>query len=180
VPLLVLIAVAFIAVVVAIALMPLGLVLRYRAETARRVARGWVATLNIAALSFSVLLFAGSAAFSSLWAPNALSYSLAGLAGGGLLGILGLVLTRWEGEPGRLHYTPNRFLALAITLVVTARLAYGLWRLWRGRGFEVDDRAWLVNSGVPGSLAVGALVLGYSLIYWIGVSRQARRFRAEG
>jgi hypothetical protein len=106
-----------------------------------------------------------------------LRYSLAGLAGGCLLGILGLALTRWEGAPGSLHYTPNWFLALGITLLVTARLAYGMWRLWQGWGLGVEERAWLIESGVPGSLAAGAIVLGYSLTYWIGVGRQARRYR---
>ena len=176
-PLVILLVAPLVALVLAIVLMPLGLVQRYRAGTARRVARRWLATLNVGTLSFSVCLFLGGAAMTSFWVPNALPYALAGFAGGCLLGILGLALTRWEGAPGSLHYTPNRFLALAITLVVTARLAYGVWRLWQGWGLGVDERAWLIESGVPGSLAAGAIVLGYSLAYWIGVSRRARRYR---
>jgi hypothetical protein len=172
VPLVILFAL-LIALALAIVLMPLGLVQRYRAGTARRGARRWLATLNVATLSFSVLLFIGGAAITSIWVPNALRYSLAGLAGGCLLGILGLALTQWERAPGSLHYTPNKFLPLVITLLVTARLAYGVWRLWQGWGLGVDERAWLIESGLPGSLAAGAIVLGYSLSYWIGVRHRA-------
>jgi uncharacterized membrane protein YidH (DUF202 family) len=175
VPLVILPAVLLIALIVAIGLLPLGLVQRYRAGTARRAARRWLASLNAATLSFSAFLFLGGAAITSFWVPNALRYSLAGLAGGCLVGILGLAITRWEEAPGSLHYTPNRFLALVIILLVTARLAYGVWRLWQGWSLGVDERAWLIESGVPGSLAAGAVVLGYSLTYWIGVSRRASR-----
>ena len=52
--------------------------------------------------------------------------------GGCLLGLLGLALTRWEHTPRALHYTPNRWLILIITLVVSARLLYGIWRIWHG------------------------------------------------
>jgi hypothetical protein len=176
VPLIFLLVVPLLALVVAVVLMPLGLVQRYRAGTARRPARRWLANLNVATLTFSALVFLAGAAITSHWVPNALPYSLAGMAGGCLLGILGLALTRWEGAPGSLHYTPNRFLALVITLVVTVRLAYGVWRLWQGWGLGLNERAWLVESGVPGSLAAGAVVLGYSLAYWMGVSRRARRY----
>lgn len=169
--------IVFIALLVGIALMPIGLVQRYRAGTARRVARSWVATLNIAALSFSVLLFLGGAVVTTFWVPTALPYSLAGLAVGCLLGIGGLALTHWEPARDRLHYTPNRILVLGITLLVTARLAYGVWRLWQGWRLGGAERAWLVESGIPGSLAAGAIILGYTLTYWIGVRRQIRRHR---
>ena len=79
-----------------IALMPLALVLRYRAGTARRQARGWVATLNLVALAISTSLFLLGAALTSIWVPHALSYSLLGLVGGIALGAVGLWLSRWE------------------------------------------------------------------------------------
>jgi hypothetical protein len=176
VPILIVFAAVLITVVAAVALAPIGLVQRYRAGTARRVARRWVATLNIAALSLSVTLFLAGAAVSNYWAPGAFVYSLGGVAAGILLGFAGLALTRWESSPGRLHYTPNRQLVLAITLIVVARLAYGLWRLWHGWQIGSDERVGLVQSSVPGSLAVGALVLGYTLSYWIGVRRQIALF----
>ena len=65
-----------------------------------------------------------------------------------VLGVLGLALTRWEVAGGRLHYTPNRWLVLSITLVVTCRLAYGMWRSWEAWHASVDRMAWVAASGV--------------------------------
>jgi hypothetical protein len=89
--------------------------------------------------------------------------------------MIGLLLTRWEAEPGALHYTPNRWLVLAITLVVTARLAYGFWRGWQAWRAGIAGNSWFVASGVAGSMAAGAVVLGYYLVYWMGVRRRVRQ-----
>jgi len=162
-------------VVALIALVPFSLVQRYRMGTSRQRARGWLASINLVGLSLSAIVFLVSAAVTSVWVPRALSYTLAGFASGCALGIVGLWLTRWEPAPGSLHYTPNRALVLAITLVVTARLLYGFWRgvhTWR---VGVDGASWFGAAGIPGSMAAGAVVLGYYLAYWIGVRRRLRR-----
>jgi hypothetical protein len=159
------------------ALMPLSIVLRYRAGTARRLARGWVAVLNLLAIATSIAIFLAVAAVTSLWAPRALSYSLAGLLGGCLLGWLGLTLSRWEATPGSLYYTPSRMLVLAITLVVTSRMVYGFWRAWHAWGSRPDDTTWLAAAGAAGSLAAGAVVLGYYLAYWTGIWRRLSRMK---
>ena len=65
-----------------IAFVPLSLVLRYRASTARRLARGWVATLNVLAIASSVALFLITAAVTGFWVPRAFPYSLMGLGRG--------------------------------------------------------------------------------------------------
>lgn len=114
---------------------------------------------------------------TSFWVPNALRYSVMGLAGGGLLGIVGLWLSRWEHAPQSLHYTPNRWLVLAITLVVTSRMVYGLWRGWQAWGSTPDKSSWLAAAGAAGSLAAGAVVLGYYLVYWAGISRRLKRHK---
>jgi hypothetical protein len=174
----VLVAVAIVGGVLAvIALMPLSLVLRYRAGTARRPARRWVAAINLAAVAISAALLLMAAAVASYWIPVAFRYALLGLAGGCLLGLLGLWLSRWEVTPRSLHYTPSRALVLAITLVVTARLLYGFWRSWHAWHSTPGDASWLAASGAAGSLAAGALVLGYYLTYWAGVWRRLSRHR---
>lgn len=154
-------------------LMPLSLVLRYRAGTARRQARGWVAALNLGLLAFSTSLFLLGAALTSIWVTNAFTYSVLGLLAGIALGIVGLWVSRWERGPDALHYTPNRWLVLGVTLLVAARVLYGLWRGWstwqRGGG-----DSWAQAFGVAGSMAAGALVLGYYLSYWMGVRRRLR------
>jgi hypothetical protein len=89
--------------------------------------------------------------------------------------MFGIWLTRWEHAPGSLHYTPNRWLVLAITLIVTTRMVFGFWRAWHTWGATAADRAWLATTGVVDSMAAGAVVLGYYLAYWIGVRRRIKR-----
>ena len=169
-------AVVLVAVVLAsIALLPLTLVQRYRVGTSRRLARSWLATLNIVGLAVSTVLLLTGAAVTTIWVPGAFAYTLAGLALGGVLGLVGLATTRWEPAGASLHYTPNRWLVLAITLTVTLRIAYGFWRSWESWRSGLTGGPWLVESGAAGALAAGALVLGYYLAYWIGVRRRARR-----
>ena len=162
------------AILAAIALLPLSIIQRYRVGTSRQRARGWLIWLNLFGLSVSTLLFVIGAAVTSIWVPRALAYTLAGLAGGFALGLLGLVLTRWEISPRGVHYTPNRALILMITLLVTARLFYGLWRGWHNWRAAAGGDSWLAQSGAEGSLAAGAVVLGYYVIYWAGVRRRLR------
>ena len=162
------------AILAAIALLPLSIIQRYRVGTSRQRARGWLIWLNLFGLSVSTLLFVIGAAITNIWVPRALAYTLAGLAGGFALGLLGLVLTRWEISPRGVHYTPNRALILMITLLVTARLFYGLWRGWHNWRAAAGGDNWLAQSGAEGSLAAGAVVLGYYVIYWAGVRRRLR------
>lgn len=156
--------------------LPFSLVQRYRLGTSRRMARGWVITINF----FSMILSAGIllvvAAISYAWLPKALPFTLMGLAGGCILGLLGLFLSRWEATHQNLHYTPNRGLVLSIVLVVTARLIYGFWRAWDAWR-SPDNTSWLAASGAAGSMAAGAVVIGYYLTYWAGVQYRLRRHR---
>lgn len=159
--------------------MPILLFLRYRAGTMRRRARKWAAMVNLLSFTFSAALFVWVAALTTtFWLPNAFPYSLTGLAVGALLGLLGLAVTRWEVAPGTLHYTPNRWLVLVITLAVAARLLYGLWRIWHAWRAAGPDHSWLAAAGVPGSMAVGGVVIGYYLVYFAGVRLKLARLPA--
>ena len=161
-----------------VALIPLSLVQRYRMGTSRRRARRWIATINSVGFAFSAAVLLAGAAFTSIWVPDAFVYTAGGLATGCALGLAGLLLTRWEPAAGSLYYKPNRWLVLAITLVVTARLAYGFWRGWETWRMGVGGTSWFAASGAAGSMAAGAVVLGYYLAYWIGVRRRIRRLEA--
>ena len=162
-----------------IALIPISLVQRYRMGTSRQRARGWLIGINVVGLMLSVFLFLTSAAVSSIWVPDALVYTTVGLAGGAVLGIAGLWLTRWEPGLDALHYTPNRLLILGLTVIVTARLLYGFARALQTWRAGVDDGSWLAAAGLAGSMAAGAVVLGYYLVYWIGVRRRFRQHAAR-
>jgi hypothetical protein len=153
---------------------PFLLYLRYRTGTMRRRGREWVANVNLASLGLSAALLVWVAALTTFWVPHAFSYSLAGLLAGSLLGFLGLALTRWEMTPRGLHYTPNRWLVLLVTLAVITRLLYGVWRLWHAWRAAPFDGSWLASAGVAGSMAVGAVVVGYYLAYFAGVRWKLR------
>ena len=170
-----LIVLAMLVVLAVIALIPFSIVQRFRRGTARRRARGWVATLNLVAIAISIALFLTGTLITSQWIPEALTYTLYGLAAGCVLGLLGLALTRWESSGGRMDYTPNRWLVLAITLLVAARVFYGFWRSWEAWRASAESMTWIAASGVAGSMSAGAVVLGYYLIFWTGVRRRIRR-----
>ena len=153
---------------------PFLLYLRYRTGTMRRRGRKWVANVNLASLGLSAALLVWVAALTTFWVPHAFTYSLAGLAAGSLLGLLGLALTRWAMTSRGLHYTPNRWLVLLVTLAVVTRLLYGLWRIWHAWRAAPSDGSWLASAGVAGSMAVGAVVVGYYLVYFAGVRWKLR------
>ena len=158
-----------------IALMPLILIQRYRVGSARRLARPWLATLNVALMAFSAICFLAGAAVAAVWVPNAFTGAVAGIAVGVVLGVIGLVMTRWERTAGTLHYTPNRWLVLGVTFLVSARVMYGLWRSWMVARAGVYGTPMVLAFGIPESLAAGGTVVGYYFAYWWGVRRRIAR-----
>ena len=167
-----LLVVPILVVLLVIALIPISIVQRFRSGTARRPARRWVASLNVFVLVFSILLVLVGATVTSAWVPGALISTVAGLAAGFVLGLGGIALTHWDDDAGRLHYTPNRWLVLAVTLLVAGRIAYGFWRGWEAARASLESASWVVASGVAGSMSAGAVVLGYYLVFWVGVRRR--------
>ena len=163
--------------IIFIALMPVMLIQRYRAGKARRLARPWVATLNLAVLAFSAAFFLASAAFTTLWIPRALIGAAAGMAAGAVLGAVALAITRWESTPRSLHYTPNRWPVLFVTLVVSARVLYGLGRTVAVAQAGVSGTDLVTAFGVAESLAAGAAVIGYYLAYNAGLRWRIRRWQ---
>ena len=174
-PLVIALALIVAAFVFAVVMLPFALFFRYRYGTRRRRARVWVATINAVSLAISATIFMISAAITTRWVPYSFSSAAFGLACGALLGLLGLVLTRWERDGAWLFYTPSRLLVLGVTLVVTARIAYGFWRGWHTWRAAQDGTSWIAAIGIPGSLAAGAVVVGYYLVYWAGVRSRAAR-----
>ena len=155
----------------------LSLALRYRAGTARRQARRWVASLNVWATSFSAAFFLSFTFLLSFWIGLAFRYALLGMGCGGVLGLLGLAMTRWESRPEGLFYTPNRWLALIVTFAIAARFIYGWWHATHSGSASVPgDRHWLITaSGTQLSLAVASGLIGYYLVYSIGVRLRLAR-----
>ena len=159
----------------------LSLALRYRAGTARRRARPWAASLNMWLTSFSTVFFLSFTLLLSFWIGSAFRLALIGLGCGGILALLGLALTRWERRPDGLFYTPSRWLAVIITLAIAARFIYGWWRATHSGNALSGDQHWLVTaSGTQLSLAVAAGLIGYYLVYSIGVRIHIARHGQRG
>jgi hypothetical protein len=165
--LLVFVLLAFAAVVL------LSLALRYRAGTARRRARPWAASLNVWLTGFSTVFFLSFSLLLSFWLGSAFRFALIGLGCGGILALLGLALTRWERRSDGLFYTPSRWLAVIITLAIAARFIYGWWRATHAGGSAASDQHWILSaSAMQLSLAVAAGLIGYYLVYSVGVRLQ--------
>lgn len=148
----------------------LSLALRYRAGTARRQARPWVASLNVWATTFSVVFFLFFTLALSFWVGSAFRFALIGIGVGAVLGLLGLALTRWESESEGLFYTPSRWLAFIIVFAIAARVVYGWWRATHSASNSAADQHLLTTtSGTQLSLAVAAGLMAYYLVYSIGV-----------
>ena len=162
---------------VLIALMPLILFQRYRLGSARRQARPWMATVNLALTTVSVVLFLTVAALTAIWVPHAFRGAALGVLIGLSLGVLGLLLTRWEPAPGTFHYTPNRWLVLLVTFMISARVLYGFWRSWKAAEAGIYGTDMVLAFGIPESLAVGGAVIGYYLAYAVGVRRRLGRWQ---
>jgi hypothetical protein len=162
---------------VVIALMPLILIQRYRLGAARRLARPWVATLNVALTALSAALFLSVAAVTAMWVPNAFSGAAAGVVLGLGLGVLGLLLTHWEPTPATLHFTPNRWLVLLVTVMVSVRIAYGFWRSLQAARAGIYGSQMVLAFGIPESLAVGGAVIGYYVAYAVGVRRRVGQWQ---
>ena len=159
-----------------LAMMPLVLWQRYRMGTSRRLARAWVATISAVSMVISVVLFLFGAAITTIWVQGAIAGAAAGVGVGALLGMLGLLLTRWEPGIRELYYTPNRWLVLLVTLIVSARILYGLVRaVWAAQA-GIGGTSVIDAFGIPGSLGAGGTVIGYYLTYAIGVRWRIRRW----
>ncbi len=156
-------------------LLPVGLALRYRRGRARQRAFGWVLSSNVWLLLVSAMAFLASAWTSDIWIPHALTWAAAGLLAGLPLGLLGFWRTRFETSPTLFHYTPDRWLALALTGVVAVRIGLGIWQgVARLRGAGSAD--WFLDAGSV--FAVGGLLLGYHTVYAWGLRRRWRAWRS--
>ena len=88
-----------------------------------------------------------------------------GLLLGGLLGGVGLRLTRFETTDAGHFYTPNIHIGIALTLLFLGRLAYRFWVL-RDVTLASGQPA-MMNS--PLTFFLFGLIAGYSIIYYLGL-----------
>jgi hypothetical protein len=120
--------------------------------------RAW-STLTIFPAVIALLAFAAHAHV------EALVGLAAGLAGGSVLGLYGLRLTRFEATPEGLFYTPSAHLGIALSLLLVGRMLYRLVEIYRSDPMATN----LALS--PLTLLVVGLLAGYYMAYAIGLVR---------
>jgi hypothetical protein len=153
-----------------------SLALRYRAGTARRQGRRWIASLNVWMTCLSAVFFLSFTFLISFWLGTVFRFALIGMCFGAILGLLGLAITRWEDQPEGLFYTPSRWLAILVTLAIAARFVYGWWHATHSGSSAPSEQHWLMTaSGTELSLAVAAGLIAYYLVYSIGVRLRLAR-----
>ena len=155
-------------VLLSFVLLPVSLWARYRSGRARRRAQGWVVRTNAWLFALSALLFLGSAWVVGWWLPQAPRDALFGLLAGIAVGVVGLWLTRFEHDAQGYFFTPNRWLVLALVLVVLARIAAGLW-LTAAPMLGIEDGAGSEWMKAGGWLGIAGLLLGYHGSYAWGL-----------
>jgi hypothetical protein len=155
------------------ALVIFGLYRRMRRSFGRqRVTEGrmW---LRIGILTvITVVVAAGTVAAHNLEVLGGLA---AGIACGAVLGYVGLRHTKFEITSGGRYYTPHTYMGLAVTALFVGRLIYRFLSVYDGtmpagaaaRGFG----AYQAN---PFTLAVFGLLVGYYVLYYLGVLQRTR------
>ena len=123
-------------------------------------------------------------ALSGLYNPMLLVGLAGGIAGGAVLGTVGLRLTRFgQNERSEGVYIPNPWIGAALTALLLGRLA---WRFLVAMP-QLQDPAMAAAAGhapppmgnSPLTLAVFGLMVGYYLVYFIGLLVHHRRFQRE-
>lgn len=157
-------------------LLPISIVQRYRYGKARRRVLAWAVRLNSWLLAISVFVFVASSWVAAMWVDHALLDAVLGLGAGGVIGMVGLSLDRFEVTPQGLFRTPNQWLVLGLSLLLAGRIALGLWLAWRD-GPDTAMAGWATQGGLIG---VAGVLLGYSVATSWGLRfRLARVPKAE-
>jgi hypothetical protein len=66
---------------------------------------------------------------------------------------------------------------LFVTFAISARMAYGVWRSWKAAEAGIYGTDMVLAFGIPESLAVGGLVIGYYVAYAAGVRRRVSQWQ---
>jgi hypothetical protein len=129
------------------------------------------ARIVILALALALVTFASRAVHS----PELGGALLAGLAAGAALGYLGLRHTKFETTPEGSFYTPHTYIGVTVSALLIARVVYR---------FVANDPAALAAAQANGdpfasyhsplTLAIVGVVVGYYVLYYLGVLMKSR------
>ena len=105
-------------------------------------------------------------ALAAILVPHAALPMTGGLAGGAVLGWLGLRHTHAEWRNGVRTYIPNPWIGGLLTLTLAGRL---VWRYTQGGGFTGAQQQPSVLT-----MAIAAVLITYTLVYNIGLILRMR------
>lgn len=137
---------------------------RIRSQFGRQAYQPTRALVRLAILGVAMLaLIYGAVMLPHVW-PGVLAGGLIGAA----IGVFALRHTRVEPCLKAAYYTPNPWIGGALSLLLIGRLA---WR-WAGGAFSGGMP---MAQTSPLTMAIAATLVGYYLVYGIGLRRQIRR-----
>lgn len=170
------IALATLAFLLPLCLVPPSLWHPYRAGSARRPDGAWASTLLVLCCAVAIVLLTVVGIAVTRWAPSVLQTSLLALGVGVLLGGLGLSLSGWETRGGQMYFLPDAWVGMALSAIVIARLGFGASRAWHAWLSWGGESVWLSVAALPGTFAAAMLLAGFGVTFWGGVRvRIARR-----
>lgn len=155
-----------------------GLYRRMRRSFGRqRVSDGrmWIRVGVLSALA--VLIGAGIARDGDV-----LGALVGGIACGALLGYLGLRYTKFEVTAAGRFYTPHAYIGLAVTALFVGRLLYRFLALYNGAlpSAAAGQSLAAIYRHSPFTLAVFGVLVGYYVLYYVGVLQRTRTTAAAG
>lgn len=101
---------------------------------------------------------------------------LAGIACGAVLGLLGLRYTKFEVTPEGRFYTPHTYIGLGVTALFVGRLLYRFLEVYNGvmPAAAAGQGLAAAYQRSPFTLAVLGALVGYYVLYYLGVLQRTR------
>jgi hypothetical protein len=154
------------------ALIPLALwrvYARIRRTIGRQRSRAWrhwcgVVFFPLIALMLTFAAFSSALAEAALWC---------GFAGGAVLALRALRLTRFERTAEGFFFTPNAYIGVALSLLLASRVLYRVAQLYGGGG-AAARQTHTDFAAAPLTLLILGLVAGYYTVYGAGLLRWRR------
>lgn len=123
------------------------------------------------------ILTAAAAAITAASAHDVrlLAALLAGIACGAALGYAGLRYTRFEVQADGRFYTPHTYLGVAVSTLFFGRLLYRFLAVYDGTlPGAAAGHGFAAYQGSPFTLAVFGALVGYYVLYYLGVLQRTR------
>jgi hypothetical protein len=119
---------------------------------------------------------AALAAYGMAHDISVLAALLVGITGGAVLGYVGLRYTQFEVTSGGRYYTPHTYIGVAVTALFVGRLLYRFLAVYDGTLPVAAASRGLAAAyhGNPFTLAVFGALVGYYVLYYIGVLQRTR------